>query len=66
MDNDTFYSERDKDLENQGAQLHQKNSQGSGGGCKSCHHNHRVEYHVGLDDSFPLLEDVSIDNEYEF
>ena len=56
MENDTFILKYGKDLENQGAQPHQKIPrstpfQGSGGGCKSS----RVEYHVGLDVSFRLL-----------
>ena len=61
MENDIFFIlTQGKDLENQGAQPHQKIPrstpfQVSGAGCKSCHHNHHVEFNVGLDDSFPLL-----------
>ena len=49
VENDTFILKYGKDLENQGAQPHQKIPrstpfQGSGGGFKSC----RVEYHVDI------------------
>ena len=55
-----FILKQGKHLENQGAQPHQKIPKstpfrGSGAGRKSCHHNHHVEYNVGLDDSFRLL-----------
>ena len=51
-----FILKQGKDLENQEAEPHQKIPRstpfrGSEAGCKSCHHNHHVEYNVGLDDS---------------
>ena len=60
VENDTFILKYGEDLENQGAQPHQKIPrstpfQGSGGGFKSCHVEYRVEYHVGLNVSFWLL-----------
>ena len=41
-----------QDLENRAAHPHQelpgvRPLRGSGAGCKSCHHNHRIEYNAG-------------------
>ena len=60
MENDIFLSEiRSGFREPGGTPLPRIPSstplRGSGAGCKSCHHNHRLEYNVKLDDSVRLL-----------